>query len=185
MEDAAGPDGEAEEAHPGQREEPACNNVRGVVPRDIDDWFLLYQDFSSSGQPAQALELRNGSGCAGTTPRNYLCWKDQTAPSSGVHYFPLAPASPGHWAYVVEHIKFLNTSAGFDKVWYGVDSLPDTSRPPLVDWHGITAYTTEPNRSNIFMYRAAGSSSQHQTVYYCGFHRAANALLAKVLVNCP
>ena len=150
-----------------------------------DDWFLLYQDFSSGGNPAQALELRNGSGCAGTTPRTYLCWKDQTAPDSGLHYFPLGPAAEGHWAYIVEHIKFLNTIAGFDQVWYSVDALPDTSRPPLVDWHGITAYTTDPNRSNIFMYRAAGSSSQHQTVYYCGFHRAANAVLAKTLVNCP
>lgn len=54
-----------------------------------------------------------------------------------------------------------------------------------MDWHGITAYTTDPNRSNIFMYRAAGSSSHHQTVHYCCFHRAANALLAKVLINCP
>jgi hypothetical protein len=150
-----------------------------------DDWFALYQDFSSGGNPAQALELRNGSGCAGTTPRNYLCWKDQTAPGSGLHYFPLGPASEGHWAYIVEHIKFLNTSAGFDKVWYSVDSLPDTSRAPSVDWSGITAYTTDPNRSTIFMYRAAGSSSQHQTVYYCGFHRAADAATAKTLVNCP
>jgi hypothetical protein len=136
-------------------------------------------------QPAQALELRNGSGCAGAAPRNYLCWKNQTAPSSGIHYFPLGTVQEGHWHYIVEHIKFLNTSAGFDKVWYSVDSLPDMSRAPSVDWSGITAYTTGANRSNIFMYRAAGSLLQHQTVYYCAFHRASDAVTAMTLTNCP
>jgi hypothetical protein len=150
-----------------------------------DDWFALYQDFSSGGNPPQALELRNGAACDGSAPRNYLCWKDQTEPESGRNYFPLGPAQPGHWFYIVENIKFLNTSYGFDKVWYAVDALPDTSRPPLVDWHGITAYTTGPNRSNIFLYRGWSSNSQHQTVYFCGFHRAADAARAKTLPNCP
>ncbi|HMJ00427.1 MAG TPA: hypothetical protein VK488_11385, partial [Gaiellaceae bacterium] len=107
-----------------------------------------------------------------------------TAPFTGLNYSPLAPVSTGHWAYIVEHIKFLNTSDGFDQVWYSVDSLPNTAQPPLVDWHGITAYTTGANRSNIFMYRAPSTNAQHQTVYYCGFHRAADAVTAKTLPNC-
>jgi hypothetical protein len=155
-----------------------------------DGWFLLYQDFSSGGNPAQAIELR-GAGCLSAIPRTELCWKDQTATNSGQHYFDLGPAQVGHWFYIIEDIKFLNTSAGFDKVWYAVDQLPDITQAPKVNWAGITAYTTGANRSNIMMYRCTtgnadcGSTAQHQTVMFCGFHRAATSAVASVLARCP
>jgi hypothetical protein len=149
-----------------------------------DTWFLLYQDFSSGGNPAQALELM-GAGCVSAMPRNHFCWKDQTAPSSGKNYVDLGAVVPGHWFYVAEQIKFLNTSAGFDKVWRSNDALPDTSLAPTVNWAGITAYTTAANRSNILLYRDVGPVAQHQTVFYCGFHRASTAVAALSLPNCP
>ena len=147
-----------------------------------DDWLLLYQDFSSGGNPAQSVELRNADCSA--TPGTTLCWKDQTATGSGKNFFPLGVAQPGHWFYIIENIRFLNNANGFDKVWYAVDQLPNTTLPPNVDWHGITAYTTGANRSNIMMYRSLGASSQHQVVYFCGFHRASSEAAARVLPNC-
>jgi hypothetical protein len=148
-----------------------------------DGWFLLYQDFSSGGNPAQSLELM-GAGCVSAAPRNHLCWKDQTATTSGIHRFDLGAVRQGHWFYITENIEFLNTSSGFDNVWDSWDTKPNVSLAPAVHWSGITAYTTGANRSNILLYRATSTASQHQTVYYCGFHRAASAATSQELPNC-
>jgi Polysaccharide lyase len=170
-----------------------CNGCEGWVafgfylPSDFvypDSWFLLYQLFSSGGNPAQALELK-GAGCAGVAPRNHLCWKDQTAPYSGVHYADLGLVRPGHWHYLVEHVRFSDTSSGFDQVWLGTDSIPDLSRAPLGEFSGNTLYDSSPGRSNILLYRDPGPASQHQVVDYCGFHRAPDWPTARALPNCP
>ena len=147
-----------------------------------DTFFLLYQDFSSGGNPAQALELR-GAGCASAAPRDHFCWKDQTAPGSGRNYADLGLVQPGRWFYIAEQIEFLDTSGGSDRVWSSYDTLPDVGAPPQVNWSGPTAYTTGPNRTNILEYRDP-SSQPPAIVYYCGFHRASSEA-ALSLPLCP
>jgi hypothetical protein len=98
----------------------------------------------------------------------------------------LMQAQEGHWHYVVQNTHWSDQADGFNKVWMRADSMPDTSQPPLVSSVGQTLATSSSDgRENILIYRGPGPSSQHQVVYYCGFHEAADAARAKVLSNCP
>jgi hypothetical protein len=150
-----------------------------------DTWFLLMQNHGGAGNPAQAIELRTPP--SGGSVRNYIYWKDQTAPTSGWTHFPLGPVQEGHWVYIVAHIYFTTTTSGYVQVWYGVDSLPNVSGPPAVNHQNINTlypgYGT--GTASLPLYRDVGSSSQHQIIYYCGYHRAADAVTAMTLANCP
>jgi chitodextrinase len=150
-----------------------------------DTWFLLMQNHGGAGNPAQAIELRVPPG--GGSVRNYIYWKDQTAPTSGWTYFPLGPVQEGHWVYIVAHIYLTTASNGSVQVWYKADSLPDVSATPAVNHRNIN--TLYPGygagTASLPLYRDAGPSSQHQIVYYCGYHRAATAASALNLSNCP
>jgi len=150
-----------------------------------DTWFLLMQNHGGAGNPAQAIELRTPPG--GGSVRNYIYWKDQTAPTSGWSYFPLGPVQEGHWVYIVAHIYLTTATNGSVQVWYKVDSLPNVSTTPAFDHRNIN--TLYPGygagTASLPLYRDAGPSSQHQIVYYCGYHRAANPATALSLPNCP
>ena len=151
-----------------------------------DTWFLLMQNHGGAGNPAQAIELRTPPG--GGSVRNYIYWKNQTAPTSGWTYFPLAPVQEGHWVYVVAHIYLTTTENGYAQVWYHADSLPNISLPPLVDDENINTlypgYGT--GTASLPLYRDASSDpNQHQIVDYCGYHRAATAAVAMTLPHCP
>jgi hypothetical protein len=145
-----------------------------------DTWMLLYQMFSSGGNPAQALELRTSP--FGGIRRDYLWWKNQQATTSNRTYAPLGPVQEGHWHYFVQRARYSSTD-GFNTVWHSVDHLPDVTLPPKVNFVGKTLYTTAAGADHMFMYRDPGPVSQHQTVYFCGFHRAATAAGAMDLSN--
>jgi len=150
-----------------------------------DTWNLYYQikdhNFSNA---SFALELANGSNCSPSVgPRNQFCWVKKIG---GEVRTQLMPAQEGHWHYLVQNTRWSDQADGFNKVWFGVDAIPDTSRPPLVSYTGNTlAAAGSTGRENILIYRGAGPSSQHQVAYYCGFHEAADPARAKVLSNCP
>jgi hypothetical protein len=150
-----------------------------------DTWNLYYQikdpNFSNA---SFALELANGSNCSTSVgPRNQFCWVKKIGGEVRTH---LMQAQEGHWHYLVQNTHWSDQADGYNKVWFGVDAIPDTSRPPLVSSTGNTlAAAGSSGRENILIYRGAGPSSQHQVVYYCGFHEAADAARAKVLSNCP
>jgi chitodextrinase len=150
-----------------------------------DTWFLLMQNHGGAGNPAQAIELRTPPN--GGSVRNYIYWKNQTAPTAGWSYFPLAPVREGHWVYIVAHIYLTTTTNGYVQVWYSSDTLPDVSAPPAVDQQHINTlypgYGT--GTASLPLYRDAGPSSQHQIVDYCGYHRAGTAATAMNLPNCP
>jgi Polysaccharide lyase len=150
-----------------------------------DTWFLLMQNHGGAGNPAQSIELRTPP--SGGSVRNYIYWKNQTAPTSGWSYFPLAPVREGHWVYIVAHIYLTTTTNGYVQVWSSTDALPDISSPPAVNQQRINTlypgYGT--GTASLPLYRDAGPSSQHQIVYYCGYHRAGTAATAMTLPSCP
>ena len=131
-----------------------------------------------------ALELANGPNCsASVAPRNQFCWVKKIGGQVRSH---LAQAQEGHWHYVVQNTHWTHLTDGFNRVWFGVDAIPDTSQPPHVTYTGKTLATAgSTGRENLLIYRDPGPSSEHQVVYYCGFHSAADAARAKVLTNCP
>ena len=150
-----------------------------------DAWSLYYQikdhNFSNS---SFALELANGSNCSVSVgPRNQFCWVKKIGGEVRTH---LAQAQEGHWHYVVQNTHWSNLADGFNRVWFGVDAIPDTSRPPAVSSVGQTlATSSSTGRENLLIYRGPGPSSEHQVVYFCGFHEAADAATAKILPYCP
>jgi hypothetical protein len=171
-----------------------CNGCEGwyaigfYIPNGFiypDTWFLLMQNHAGAGNPAQSIELRTPPG--GGSVRNYLYWKDQTAPTSGWRHFPLGRVQEGHWVYLVAHIYLTTTTNGYSQVWYSVDRLPDLSSAPVVNDQSINTlypgYGT--GTASLPLYRDAGPSSQHQVLYYCGYHRAGDAATAMTLPNCP
>jgi hypothetical protein len=147
-----------------------------------DQWFALYQMFyPGGGSPPISLELRTHNG---GNARNHLYWSNRAVSGGPATLTPLGPVSEGAWHYIVQHTRY-SSGSGFNRVWLGYGSVPDTSRPALVNWSGGTLFGSSTGRENIFLYRGASTASQHQTVYFCGFHEAADAARAKVLGNCP
>jgi hypothetical protein len=152
-----------------------------------DQWLALMQNFEPS-RPVQTIELRSGASCGSAAPRSHLCWGErQTPDNTTVVYHDLGQVNEGHWSYIVARIKFRNTATGEIKVWRSDDRLPDVTQPPSVDVSNIlTLYSgTTASRSDVYLYRGASSHSQHQIVDVCGFHRAADAVRAMTLPNCP
>jgi hypothetical protein len=148
-----------------------------------DDWFTLYEMYyPSGGSPPISLELGTQNG---GNQRNHLYWSNRAVSGAPATLTPLGQAREGSWHYIVEHTGFSSGSSGFNRVWLGYGSVPDTSGPPLVNWVGGTLFGSSSGRENILLYRGASGPSQHQTLYYCGFHEAADAARAKVLSNCP
>lgn len=146
------------------------------LPQDFqypDTWFLLWQNFSTSGNPAQAIELRAKSG----NTRNYFYWKNQYGPSSSKNYFELGPADLGVWHYFAWYIEFTVRASGTTQVWYKRGSMPDpTNEAPKVDVHGInTLYSGGEAGSKVWLalYRDP-SKNQRQVVNYRGYRRSAN-----------
>ncbi len=134
-------------------------------------WMLIYQMFSSGGNPAQALELRTPP--SGGSVRNYLWWKNQTAPTTSRIYHQLAPATLNVWHRVVINTKFSPGLDGHSNVWHSLKTKPDLSQPPLVRFSGRTLYDSSPGRENVFLYRDPSSvPTQIQRILVDSFVRA-------------
>lgn len=153
-----------------------------------DQWMIFYQNFSTSGNPAQALSLDFPPG--GGTARNYWKWWNQTQPLSARTTWDLGAATPGHWHYFLIHIDpFTVTSTATVTGYYKIDQMPvpGVDAPKFTQTGVNTLYTGGEAGSKVWllMYRGAAAATQHQTAYYCGYHRAADSATASVLGNCP
>jgi hypothetical protein len=150
------------------------------LPSDFqrpDQWMLLWQNFSTGGNPPQAIELRPGP--SGGSVKNWFWWKNQRKPTSKRTYSPLGPALTERWHYFLWLIDpFTVTSQATVKVWYKLDSMPDPGADAAeVSVSGInTLYKRGRSGSKVWLgtYRGRSDHSQHQVVYYRGYRRSAD-----------
>ena len=144
-----------------------------------DDWFTLYQMFyPSGGSPPISLELRTHNG---GNQRNHLYWSNRAVSGGPAILTPLGQVHEGSWHYIVQHTRFLFV-AGFNRVWLGYGDVPDTSRPPLVNWLGGTLFGSSSGRENILLYRGASALPSIRRCTTAAFTRP---LMPRGRKSCP
>jgi hypothetical protein len=149
-----------------------------------NSWFLLMQNKDAANNPVQDFELL-GAGCASSAPRNHICWRNRGASNTTLLLKDLGLVQQGHWFYLTDFIQFRTTAVGSIKVWSSFDVKPNVAGAPQVSESNIITQGGTNNRSHILLYRGASAHTEHQVVYFCGFHRATTSAVAQVLSNCP
>ena len=94
------------------------------LPTDFvrpDQWMLIWQNFSTGGNPAQAIEFKAKTGSV----RDRFQWKIQHSPTGAREYYDLGPALLGRWHYFLWYIDFTVKTTGRVAVWYSADAMPD------------------------------------------------------------
>ncbi len=83
------------------------------------------------------------------------------------------------------HVKHAADGTGFLEAWVGNGELPDVSQPPEAsryNWNTTYACGSAHGFDKVGIY---GSDGETQTLYMCGYHRAATYAVAARLPNCP
>jgi Polysaccharide lyase len=145
-----------------------------------DQWMLIWQNFSTGGNPAQAIEFRAKSG----STRDTFYWKNQHSQTGTREYYELGPAFLNRWHYFLWYIDFTTSNNGRVAVWYSIDKMPNPDvDPSKVDVRSNTLYSGGGVGSKCWlaMYRGAAAHSQHQVMLYRGYRRSGNLAVARAM----
>jgi hypothetical protein len=98
----------------------------------------------------------------------------------------LGSSASGVWHYVAIHMRHSTAGDGFVQAWEADGALPDVSEPPTFARYGYdTVHDCAPNGSMPKIGLYDDDVNWGGTIYYCGYHRAADYTQASRLPNCP
>ncbi len=156
-------------------------------PQASAPWALLMQNYGRSAtpnpNPPQAIQIADCP--VGNVNGNCnIVLKVQQQPASDRHYYTLGSTTRGHWQYFVMYVKFDRAGAGNVKIWYSLDTAPDTSSAPMYDLPNDdaalagslnTLYDLD-GYPKIGLYRLDGEAADYPWIAYLwGYGRGATA----------
>jgi polysaccharide lyase-like protein len=144
------------------------------------DWNLIMQNHGASGNPPQAVEIRNCSGGGD------IQLKVQEQPSSGQTYYQLGRLIRARWHYFVLYVKFDSNGAGAVRMWYSLDKGPDVTKPPTAEAVNVNTLYGADGFAKIGLYRQdTGPADYPWVAYLWGYGRGATASQAITNAQLP